>query len=315
MDLRQRVEHGAGRDVELHRLADLERPHQHVLGAVQVADLHEHLAERGERDGEAMPFAERPVQRHAALGEGQGLVEPVRHQRQDGLVVRGAGQHVVGVRPGVASARPAAATVVASCMRPSCPCSTPEQPVHEGQMALVAGGVQGVRRLGEVLADDARVAHALVAHGQFVVGQANQPRIVRQLGVLERPRVQRDGARLLAALEGQASVQAPQRREPRVRQRFLGDVGRTPERGGRLRQVVLQQVGLGDSRAHRELVVAGERAGPVVGQQDLDRVGAPAAFEGRCRPGERGLDRGGGHGRSIPSVARETPDPVRAGRL
>ena len=107
VDLRQRVEDGAGRLVELHRLADLERPHQHFFGAVEVADLHEHLAERGQRDRQAVPFAERPVERHAALGEGQRLVEPVRHQRQDGLVVGGAGQHVVGVdRRGEALGQP-----------------------------------------------------------------------------------------------------------------------------------------------------------------------------------------------------------------
>jgi len=40
-----------------------------------------------------------------------------------------------------------------------------------------------------------------------------------------------------------------------------------------------------------------------VGQQDLDGFGAPAAFEGQRCPGERGLDRGGGHEGSIASEA------------
>jgi hypothetical protein len=106
-----------------------------------------------------------------------------------------------------------------------------QEPVSQGEVPLVARRVQGVRRLGEVLADDARVAHALVAHGQFVVGQANQPRIVRQLREFERTGVQGDGPRLLAALEGEPPLQSPQRREPCVGQRFLGHIGRTPECG------------------------------------------------------------------------------------
>ena len=36
VNLGERVEDGAGGDVELHRLPDFERPHQDVFGAVQI---------------------------------------------------------------------------------------------------------------------------------------------------------------------------------------------------------------------------------------------------------------------------------------
>jgi hypothetical protein len=101
--------------------------------------------------------------------------------------------------------------VAASCRRPFLTLKNPEQPVRQGQVPLVARRVKGVGRLGKMLADDPRVAHALVAHGQFVVGQANQPGIVGQLRVLQGASVQGDGARLLAPLEGEPPVQSPQR--------------------------------------------------------------------------------------------------------
>ncbi len=306
VNLGQRVEDGAGGDVELHRLADFERPHQDVFGAIQIADLHEHLPQGRERDRQAVAFPQGAIEGDAALGEGQRLVEPVRHQRQDGLVVCGAGQDVVGVDGrGEPFRQPQRRGGFLDA--PFLPLEHARQPVHERQVALVAGGVQRVGGLGEMLADDGGVAHPLVAHGQFVVGQANQPRIVRQFREFEGARVQGDRPRLLAALEREASVQAPQRGEPGIRKRLFRNVGRPSQCRGGLREVVLQQVGLGDPRPDRELVVAGERTRPVVGQQDLDRFGAPAAFEGRSRSGQCGLDRGSGHGRSIQNARDYNP--------
>jgi hypothetical protein len=55
VNLRERVEHGAGRLVELHRAADFERLGQDLLGPLEIAQLHEDLSQRRERDGQAMP--------------------------------------------------------------------------------------------------------------------------------------------------------------------------------------------------------------------------------------------------------------------
>ena len=103
--------------------------------------------------------------------------------------------------------------------------------VPAGQVAPVAGGMERVGGLGEMLPDDGGVAHPLVAHGQFVVGQANQSRIARQFSEFERPCVQGNCPRLLAAFEGEAPVQAPQRRQPGIRKRLFRDVRRPPECG------------------------------------------------------------------------------------
>ena len=81
-------------------------------------------------------------------------------------------------------------------------------------MPPVAGGVQRRRGLGDVLADDRGVADLPVAVAELVVGEADGARIVRQLRLLQRAAVQRDGARLFAARKRDASVQPPQRREP-----------------------------------------------------------------------------------------------------
>ena len=61
-------------------------------------------------------------------------------------------------------------------------------------MTTIAHGVKRRRRLGEVLAHDARVTDLLVAQRQFVVGETDGARVVRQFGVLERSGVERDRA-------------------------------------------------------------------------------------------------------------------------
>ena len=69
MNLRQGVEDGAGRLLELDRAAHFERAREDLLGALEIAKLHEDLSERRQRDGEAMTRAERLMQRDAALRE------------------------------------------------------------------------------------------------------------------------------------------------------------------------------------------------------------------------------------------------------
>ena len=64
--------------------------------------------------------------------------------------------------------------------------------VHERQVAAIAGRVEGGGGLGQMLTDDARFTDLLVAEGEFVVGQTDGTRVVREFGVLERAGVQRD---------------------------------------------------------------------------------------------------------------------------
>ena len=66
--------------------------------------------------------------------------------------------------------------------------------MDEREVAAIAGGVQRRCGFGQVLADDARVADLLVAERQLVVREADRARVVRELGVLQRAGVQRDGA-------------------------------------------------------------------------------------------------------------------------
>ena len=69
---------------------------QDLLGALEIAELHEDLSERGQRDGQAVAGAERLVQRDAALGERQRLIVAMAHQRDVRLVVDDAREDVVG---------------------------------------------------------------------------------------------------------------------------------------------------------------------------------------------------------------------------
>src|SRR5581483_1684449 len=54
MNLRERVEHGAGRLVKLNRTPDVERAVQRILRARQIAEADADLSERRERDGKAV---------------------------------------------------------------------------------------------------------------------------------------------------------------------------------------------------------------------------------------------------------------------
>ena len=93
-----------------------------------------------------------------------------------------------------------------------------------------------------------RVANLLVAARELEVREADRARVVRLLGVPQRPAVQRDGARLLAARRGDAPVQPPEVREQDGGDGFAQRVGRAAERGARLIDVVLQQPRFGEGR-------------------------------------------------------------------
>ena len=129
--------------------------------------------------------------------------------------------------------------------------------MHQREVAAIAGGVQGRGGFGDVLADDGDVADLAVAEAKSVMGEADGAGIVGHLGLLQGAAVQRDGARLLAAGEGDAAVQrATDSREGR------GDRFREARRGsGRAwcrpaQDRPASDAGLSQHDADRQLVFA-----------------------------------------------------------
>ena len=104
-------------------LRTFERAGEDLLGALEIAELHEDLSERGQCDREAVTRSERLMQRDAALGEGERLIVAMPHQRHVRLVVHDAREHIVGWdRHGERS--PCRSPAMASSVRPDCASST-----------------------------------------------------------------------------------------------------------------------------------------------------------------------------------------------
>ena len=255
VNLRERIEHGAGRLAhEVQRAAHVERAVEHLFRAPQIADPHADLSERRQRDAEPVRRARLLLQLDAALGERQRLIVPVLHQRHVGLVAADGGQHVARLdhhRQTLGLAQRRDRLVEPSFLRER----HAGERVHHREVTPVAGGVQRGGRAGDVLADDGHVADLPVAEPELVVGEPDGARIVRALGLLQRLRQERDAARRLAARHGQPAVHAPQVRQP-GRVEPLPPLRRIAQRLGRLPDVVLQQPGLGQRAADLGLLVA-----------------------------------------------------------
>ena len=122
-------------------------------------------------------------------------------------------------------------------------------------MTSIAGGVQGRRRLGDVLADDRHFADLAVAEAQLVVGEPDGARVVRTLGLLSalvRKAMPRDGS-------PRADARRPcirQRSRQTARLQPLPPLRRPAQRFRRLADVVLKQPGLGQRAADLDLFVA-----------------------------------------------------------
>ena len=78
-------------------------------------------------------------------------------------------------------------------------------------MTSIACGVKRRCGLGQMFANDARIADLLVTERELVMREADRPRFVGELGVLQGAGVQRDRAGLLAPGMGNPTVQTPQR--------------------------------------------------------------------------------------------------------
>ena len=210
VDLRQRIEDRAGRLAhELQRAAHVERAIERLFRAVEVAEPDTDLAERGERDAEPVRRAPVLLQLDAAFRQRPRLLVPMLHQRDVRLVATDRGQHVPGLdehgQPlGLRERRHR--LVEASLLREG----HARERVHHRQVPPVADGMERRRRLRQMLADDARVAHLPVAEAQLEVRQTNRPRIVGTLGGLERFGQEGNATRRFAARGGEAAVHSPE---------------------------------------------------------------------------------------------------------
>lgn len=119
---------------------------------------------------------------------------------------------------------------------------------------------------------------------------------MRELGVLQRARVERDGARLLTARVGDPPVETPQHRQLRIADRFAKGIRRSPECRGRLGEVVLKQPGLGECGTDGELVLTGERPGTKHRREQLSCFSSASTLECRLRSRERGMNSNRCHG-------------------
>src|SRR5262245_47971458 len=113
--------------------------------------------------------------------------------------------------------------------------------MDEREVSPVASRVQCRCSFGQMLADDSGITDLLVTERKLIMRKANGARIVRQFGVLQRARMEGDGARLLTPRVGDAAMQSPQCGEQRITNRLTQCVGWTSKRGRSLREVILQQ--------------------------------------------------------------------------
>jgi hypothetical protein len=174
------------------------------------------------------------------------------------------------------------------------------QRVHHGQVPAVAGRVQRCRGFGNVLAHNRHVADLPIALAQVEMRQADGARIVRDLGLLQRAVVQRDGPGLFAAGKGDPPVQPPEIGMKDLGQVFANRVGRPSQHRSGLCKIPLQEVRFSQHDSDRELVIPGERRRRTQqGRQEFDGVGGLPALQRRAGPGDNGLKCGVSHGASI----------------
>ncbi len=276
MDLRQRIEDGAGRlPHELQRAAHVEGAVERLFCAIEAAEADANLPERGERHAQAVRRAALLLQLHAALGQRQRLVVPVLHQRDVRLVAADGRQHVPGLdehRQTLRLAERRHRFVEAAFLGKR----DARERMHHRQVAPVADGVQGRGRLRQVLADNGRVADLPIAQAQFEVREADGSRVVRAFGGLTRFGEEGDAARRLAARRRETAVHPPEIGKA-GRVESLPRLGRTPQGLGRLADVVLQQPGLGQRAADLNLLLA-PQPGPLQHPNEQGRRVCAAAL-------------------------------------
>ena len=268
---------------------------QYRVSAIEVADPDANLSKGRERDREPRPQAQTFVQVDGAFCEGQRLFITVTNQRDVGLVAIDRRQHVVGLQQG-RHAFSLAQCGIGLVIAPGLGQHDRRQRVHHGEMATIPGGMQGRRGLGDVFAHNRHVADLAVTLAEIEMGEADGAGVMRNLGLLERPVVQRNGARLLTAGKGDAAVQPPEIGMQHLRQGFTNRVwGAAQDRSG-LCKIPLQEVRFSQHDANGQLVVAGQRRGCAEQRREqIDRRCRLAAFEGGIGAGDYRLQRCVGH--------------------
>jgi hypothetical protein len=98
MDLRQRVEHRAGRlPHELQRASDVQGAVQCFFRALQVSKPDADLAQGRERDAKTVRRSALLLELHAPLGQAERLIVAVLHQGHVGLVTANGRKHITGL--------------------------------------------------------------------------------------------------------------------------------------------------------------------------------------------------------------------------
>ena len=174
--------------------------------------------------------------------------------------------------------------------------------MHEGERPAIPGGVQRRRRLGQMLADDGRVADLPVAAGQLVVRESYGARVARTLAVLERARRNSDRPGPIPACEGDRSVQPPERRQERRLGALARFVGRPPEGAGGRCEVVPKQIGLDQGCPQAKFIFAADGSQLQRLRQEAYRLAAVPPLERLESLWKRGLTGQIGHGGSIPRI-------------
>jgi hypothetical protein len=129
--------------------------------------------------------------------------------------------------------------------------------VDHRQLTPIAGGMERGGRLRQVLADDGGVADVVVADGELVMHESDGAGLVRAFGRCKGLAEQGDAARRFTACSRKPAVHSPDVGETRRLQAFARF--RRPTEGfGRLPDVILEEVGLGQRASDLNLLVTGQ---------------------------------------------------------
>src|SRR5262249_11791507 len=113
--------------------------------------------------------------------------------------------------------------------------------MYHREVTAIAGGVQGGRRLADVLAHDRDVADLAIALAEFVVREANRAGIVSEFSLFQSPAVQRNRAGLITACRCEAAVESPESRQAAGGYRFAQRLGSASQRSRGLVEIILQK--------------------------------------------------------------------------